>query len=123
MPEFESRKGRHLTLWSILYLPAFRAGVQKGNASGIMCSYNAETYGSGVYGPGAPDQHGAIPSCANKGLLNDLARAQWGFDAARITVMYKRLVFKYKRKKHTIYNKMVLPYETGFIIILVLKVN
>ena len=23
---------------------------------------------------------GAIPSCANKGILNDLARAQWHFD-------------------------------------------
>lgn len=62
------------------YLPAFEAGVTKGNASGIMCSYNAETYGEGIYGPGTADQHGAIPSCANKGILNDLARAKWGFD-------------------------------------------
>ena len=25
-------------------------------------------------------QGGAIPSCANKGLMNDLARAKWGLD-------------------------------------------
>ena len=43
-----------------------------------MCSYNAETYGEGTYGAGT--QGGAIPSCANKGLLNDLARDQWHFD-------------------------------------------
>lgn len=62
------------------YLPAFSVGVEKGNAVGIMCSYNAETYGSGIYGPGDNDQHGAIPSCANKGILNDLAREKWGFN-------------------------------------------
>ena len=62
------------------YLPAFQAGVQKGKASGLMCSYNAETYGNGIYGPGTADQHGAIPSCANKGLLNDLVRDKWGFN-------------------------------------------
>ena len=61
------------------YLPAFQQGIQKGKASGLMCSYNAETYGSGIYGPGTDEQHGAIPSCANKGLLNDLLRDKWGF--------------------------------------------
>ena len=42
-----------------------------------MCSYNAESYGEGIYGTGK--QGGAIPSCANKGILNDLARDKWGF--------------------------------------------
>jgi beta-glucosidase-like glycosyl hydrolase len=60
------------------YLPAFEAGVTRGGASSIMCSYNAETYGYGIYGNGTQD--GAIPSCANKGILNDLARDKWGFD-------------------------------------------
>ena len=59
------------------YLPAFRAGIEQGNASGLMCSYNAETYGSGLFGSGT--QGGAIPSCANKGLLTDTARGAWGF--------------------------------------------
>ena len=60
------------------YLPAFEAGVETGKASGIMCSYNAESYGYGIDGKGT--QNGAIPSCANKGLLNDLAREKWGFN-------------------------------------------
>jgi hypothetical protein len=46
----------------------------------LRCSYNAETYGEGIYGPGNAEQHGAIPSCANKGILNDLARDKWGFN-------------------------------------------
>ena len=41
-----------------------------------MCSYNAETYGYGLFGNGT--QKGAIPSCANKGIMNDLVRKQWG---------------------------------------------
>ena len=56
---------------------AFQAGVEQGKATAIMCSYNAESYGNGIYGTGK--QGGAIPSCANKGILNDLARDQWGF--------------------------------------------
>lgn len=64
------------------YLPAFQKGVQEGKASGIMCSYNAETYGTGIYGNNTwqKNQHGAIPSCANKYLMNDLARKKWGFN-------------------------------------------
>mmetsp|Transcript_57174 Transcript_57174/g.122822 ORF Transcript_57174/g.122822 Transcript_57174/m.122822 type:complete len:740 (-) Transcript_57174:188-2407(-) len=47
------------------YFPAFKTGIQKGNASGLMCSYNAVN---------------GVPSCANTGLLNGLARKEWGFD-------------------------------------------
>lgn len=60
------------------YLPAFHQGVTEGGASGLMCSYNAETYGYGVEGNGT--QSGAVPSCANKYLMNDLARQTWGFN-------------------------------------------
>jgi len=45
-----------------------------------QCSYNAETWGDGLFGPGSEAQAGAIPSCANHGLLNGLVRDQWGFD-------------------------------------------
>jgi beta-glucosidase-like glycosyl hydrolase len=63
------------------YLPAFEQGVKSGKASGLMCSYNAETYGSGIFGKSnISDQYGAIPSCANRGLLNELIRDQWGFN-------------------------------------------
>eukprot|EP00912_Choanoflagellata_sp_UC4_P002009 UC4_evm6s1289 len=60
------------------FLPAFQAGIEDGKATSIMCSYNAESYGYGIYGTGS--QGGAIPSCANKGILNDLAREKWGFE-------------------------------------------
>lgn len=60
------------------YLPAFKTSIVDGKASSVMCSYNAETWGEGVYGPNTwgEDQHGAIPSCANGGILNDLIRDQ-----------------------------------------------
>ena len=72
--------GVHVTSQDMIdtYLPAFEAGVVEGGAKGLMCSYNAETYGSGIFGAGT--QGGAIPSCANKGLMQDLVRAKWGFD-------------------------------------------
>ena len=70
------------------FLPAFQAGVEKGNASSIMCSYNAESYGEGIYGTGT--QAGAIPSCANKGILNDLARDKWGFNGYITSDWYAR---------------------------------
>lgn len=47
------------------YYPPFEDGVKKGKASGMMCSYNAVN---------------GVPSCANKPMLNDQARAKWGFD-------------------------------------------
>ena len=65
------------------YLPAFEAGVTKARASGLMCSYNAETYGSWArqYPEGSNLlPYNGVPSCANKGLLNDLARTKWKFD-------------------------------------------
>ena len=44
-------------------------------------SDNAETYGWAPAGPwGNGTQHGAVPSCANQYLMNDLARGEWGFD-------------------------------------------
>ena len=63
------------------YLPAFEEGVVNGKASSIMCSYNAETYGEGLYGPNTwAHQNNSIPSCANSVLLTDLARDSWGLD-------------------------------------------
>ena len=31
------------------FLPAFQAGVERGNASGVMCSYAAVTYGESFH--------------------------------------------------------------------------
>ncbi|KAK3610843.1 hypothetical protein CHS0354_015699 [Potamilus streckersoni] len=46
------------------YLPQFKACAQ-GGALGVMCSYNSLN---------------GIPACANKKLLTDILRTEWGFD-------------------------------------------
>ena len=52
------------------YLPAYKAAFQEGNASGAMCSYNAEN---------------GHPSCANGWLLNDVLRKRWDQEDTLIT--------------------------------------
>ena len=47
------------------YLAPFQACVEKGNAAGLMCSYNSVN---------------GFPTCAWPWLLNTTARSQWGFD-------------------------------------------
>jgi len=46
------------------YLPAFRAAVTEGGVGSVMCAYNR------VYGD---------PACANRRLLQDILRDEWGF--------------------------------------------
>ncbi len=53
-----------------IYLPAFKAAVQKGNTWSIMGSYN-------LY----KDQH----ACHNQYLLQDILRKEWGFDGAVVS--------------------------------------
>ena len=45
------------------FAPPFQACVEDGNASGVMCAYNAVN---------------GIPSCASAPLLTDLLRGEWG---------------------------------------------
>lgn len=47
------------------YLPAFEAGIRRGRAKSVMCSYNAVN---------------GIPTCASSFLLQEILRNQWGFD-------------------------------------------
>ncbi|HEX5833578.1 MAG TPA: glycoside hydrolase family 3 C-terminal domain-containing protein, partial [Pyrinomonadaceae bacterium] len=47
------------------YLPAFRATILEGKAVSVMCAYN-RTNGE--------------PCCANKRLMQDILRDEWGFD-------------------------------------------
>ena len=47
------------------YLPAFKAAITEANAQSIMSAYNAVNY---------------VPSTANRWLLTDLLRDEWGFD-------------------------------------------
>lgn len=53
-----------------IYLPAFKAAVQEGNAWSIMGSYN-------LY----KNQH----ACHNQYLLNDILKGEWGFDGVVIS--------------------------------------
>ncbi|KAH9492176.1 putative beta-D-xylosidase 7 [Bulinus truncatus] len=50
--------------WKMTYLPAFKACVAAGTDS-IMCSYNSIN---------------GVPACANKKLLTDILRTEWGFN-------------------------------------------
>jgi len=47
------------------YLPAFKACVKEAHAASIMCSYNSPN---------------GTPSCRNTYLLQQILRAEWGFD-------------------------------------------
>jgi beta-glucosidase-like glycosyl hydrolase len=47
------------------YYPPFTSCANRGNASGVMCSYNAVN---------------GVPSCASKMLLTEKLRDKWGFD-------------------------------------------
>lgn len=47
------------------YFPAFMSCANRGNASGVMCSYNAVN---------------GVPSCASQMLLDDTLRGKWGFN-------------------------------------------
>lgn len=50
-------------LWDT-YLPAFRATITEGKADSLMCAYNAID---------------GVPACANKMLLQQILRGDWGF--------------------------------------------
>src|SRR5438874_6441989 len=47
------------------YLPAFRATVVEGKAESVMCAYNRTN---------------SEPCCANKTLMTDILRKEWGFN-------------------------------------------
>ncbi|XP_048769851.1 xylan 1,4-beta-xylosidase-like [Ostrea edulis] len=49
--------------WRLTYLPAFKRCVQAGSYS-LMCSFN---------------RINGVPACANKRLLTDILRTEWGF--------------------------------------------
>ncbi|MDQ1399075.1 MAG: beta-glucosidase [Acidimicrobiaceae bacterium] len=48
-----------------IYLPAFSAATQAGNAGAVMCSYNLIN---------------GVPACQNPALLDGILRGQWHFD-------------------------------------------
>lgn len=59
------------------YLPAFRATIVEGGAASVMCAYNSLAFASRTAtGVGKAD---AAPCCANRPLLTDILRDEWGF--------------------------------------------
>ena len=52
------------------YLAQYKIAFEEGNASGVMCSYDAIN---------------GRPSCANGALLNDVIRGEWGQEHAFVT--------------------------------------
>lgn len=65
------------------YLPAFEACVKDAGVKSIMSSYNALSIDPtelDANGKGYTEAHGGLPMSANKMLLTDILRGEWGFD-------------------------------------------
>ena len=54
------------------FMPPFRAAIQRGQVSGLMCAYNALN---------------GVPSCANGAFLNDVVRGPWGAGGDALAVV------------------------------------
>lgn len=86
------------------YLPAFEMSVREGGVKSIMAAYNAfstditETDANNM---GASKAHGGLPCCANKMLLTDILRTEWGFngyvtsDCAGLSCVHRAVKHKY----------------------------
>ena len=64
------------------YLPAFEATVKGADVKSIMSAYNAFSIDPtelDANGKGYKDAHGGLPCSANKMLLTDILRKEWGF--------------------------------------------
>ena len=86
------------------YLPAFEMSVKEGGVKSIMAAYNAfsidmdETDANNV---GWNKAHGGLPCCANKMLLTDILRKEWGFngyvtsDCAGLSCVHRAVKHRY----------------------------
>ena len=64
------------------YLPAFEATVKEADVKSLMSAYNAFSIDPtelDANGKGYKDAHGGLPCSANKMLLTDILRKEWGF--------------------------------------------
>lgn len=64
------------------YLPAFEATVREADVKSLMAAYNAFSIDPtevDANGKGYTDAHGGLPCPANKMLLTDILRTEWGF--------------------------------------------
>ncbi len=64
------------------YLPAFEMAVKQADVKSIMAAYNAfsiDLTETDANNKGASNSHGGLPCAANKMLLTDILRGDWGF--------------------------------------------
>ncbi len=86
------------------YLPAFEMSVREGGVKSIMAAYNAfstDLTEQDANNKGASAAHGGLPCCANKMLLTDILRKEWGFngyvtsDCAGLSCVHRAVKHKY----------------------------
>lgn len=86
------------------YLPAFEMSVKEGGVKSIMAAYNAfstDVTELDANNQGASKSHGGLPCCANKMLLTDILRKEWGFngyvtsDCAGLSCVHRAVKHKY----------------------------
>lgn len=86
------------------YLPAFEMSVREGGVKSIMAAYNAFSIDPtelDANNQGAGKAHGGLPCCANKMLLTDILRKEWGFngyvtsDCAGLSCVHRAVKHKY----------------------------
>lgn len=98
-------RGRHSTTSFVTeknmreyYLPVFQQCVEEGNVHSIMAAYNAfsiDPSSLNAVGVGADKAKGGLPCSANKMLLTDILRHEWGFkgyvvsDCAAVSDVYR----------------------------------
>lgn len=64
------------------YLPAFEASVREADVKSLMAAYNAlsiDPTETDAHGTGYTEAKGGLPCPANKMLLTDILRREWGF--------------------------------------------
>ncbi len=86
------------------YLPAFEMSVREGGVKSIMAAYNAfstDLTELDANNMGGDKAHGGLPCCANKMLLTDILRKEWGFngyvtsDCAGLSCVHRAVKHKY----------------------------
>lgn len=95
------------------YLPAFEACVRDAGVKSVMSAYNAfsiDVNEKDANGLGYNKAHGGLPCSANKMLLTDILRKEWGFDGY-VTSDCAAIACIHRATKHLYFG----PYPTGMI--------
>ncbi|WP_288318573.1 glycoside hydrolase family 3 C-terminal domain-containing protein [Xylanibacter caecicola] len=95
------------------YLPAFEACVRDGGVKSLMSAYNAfsiDVNEKDANGIGYSKAHGGLPCSANKMLLTDILRNEWGFDGY-VTSDCAAIACIHRATKHLYFGS----YSTGSI--------